>query len=133
MVTIGTLSEQANLIPTEAHESGTILQSGVTAHRLSMAEIVRVFSEEKEARGWGAKRPFYVTTEQYRAYELIEAKLDAAESQSQPANVTRTAEGRARASYTRYEKITSAYEKITSALACRSYRDDLATEKPRAD
>jgi hypothetical protein len=59
-------------------ESGAILQSGVTAHPLAMAEIVRVFNEEKEARGWGAKKPFYVTTEQHRAYELIEAKLDAA-------------------------------------------------------
>jgi hypothetical protein len=104
-------------------ESGAILQSGVTAHPLAMAEIVRVFNEEKEARGWGAKRRFYVTTEQHRAYELIEAKLDAAESQS--ANVTRAAEGRARASYMRYEK-------ITSTLACRSYRDDLATGTPKA-
>ena len=101
-----------------SHESGVFLQSAGTVPRIAMAEIVRVFNEEKEALGWGAKRRFYMTTEQRRAYELIEAKLDAAESH--PANVARAAEGRARASYMRYEKI------------CRPYRDDLATGNPKA-
>ena len=93
METISTLNEQEVLISTGSDERGAIRHWGVTPRHLGMAEIVRFFNEEKEARGWGAKRAPDVTTEQHRAYELIEAKLDAAESRS--TNVTREAEARA--------------------------------------
>jgi hypothetical protein len=62
---------------------------------LGMAEIVRLFNEEKEARG--SMRISPVTSKRHRAYELIEAKLDAAESQY--TDRTGDAEARARAAY----------------------------------
>ena len=67
-----------------------------------MAEIVKLFNEEREARGWGEKKVSTTATDQQRAFEFIDAKLDAAEPQRKnvPSTyVPRDAEARAQASY----------------------------------
>ena len=81
MESIGTVDAQESLKPTESDEGGAVCQWDVTDAPLRMAQIVRFFDEEEEARGRGEKRISAATTEQHRAYEFIEARFDAAESQ----------------------------------------------------
>jgi hypothetical protein len=82
---------------TESDESGAVCEGSVTNFPIGMAEIVRVFDEEREARGWREKKISTAATDQQRALEFIDAKLDAAESRR--TDVAREAEARARASY----------------------------------
>jgi hypothetical protein len=97
METIGTLNAQGCLKSAEPNERKPVCQSGVMTPPLGMAEIVRFFNEEKEARGWEAKGTPVAATKEYRAYELVESKLDAAEWYYKSAS--REAEARARAAY----------------------------------
>jgi hypothetical protein len=98
MEIIGTLKAQESLKSTGSDETGAVCQRDVVDVPLGGAEIVRCLNEEKDARGWGTKRTSAVTTQQHRAYELIEAKLDAAEVIN-GADVNREAEATALAAY----------------------------------
>jgi hypothetical protein len=82
---------------TESDESEAVCEGSVTNFPIGMAEIVRFFNEEREARGWEEKKVCTTATDQQRAFEFIDAKLDAAEPQR--TDVPRDAEARARASY----------------------------------
>lgn len=65
--------------------------------KYSGSSAIRFVCEEKKARGLREKTMSVATKEQQRAYQLVEAKLDATEPQSRDA--TRDAEAKARASY----------------------------------
>jgi hypothetical protein len=97
MDSITAINVRKSLNLTESDESGAVCQGVVTNFPIGMAEIVRFFNKEREARGWGEKKVSTTATEQQRAFEFIDAKLDAAEPQR--ADVSRDAEARARASY----------------------------------
>jgi hypothetical protein len=97
MESIGAISARECLNPAETDGSGAISRRGGANSPIGMSEILRFVSEEKEARGCGEKRISTATTQQQRAYELIEAKLDAIGPQCRDA--TRDAEARATASY----------------------------------
>jgi hypothetical protein len=95
---MGTSKAQDSPKSIGSDESEAVCPSIAVESPLGGAEIIRCFNEEKAARGWGEKRSSAVTTEQHRAYELIEAKLDAAEVlHGRDAN--REAEATARAAY----------------------------------
>lgn len=74
-----TVTTQVSLKPQGLTKAEEGCQWVATDAALGMAEIVRLFNEEKETRG--SMRISPVTSKRHRAYELIEAKLDAAESQ----------------------------------------------------
>jgi hypothetical protein len=97
MDSISAISAQKSLNVTESDENGAVCQGVVTNFPIGMAEIVRFFNEEREARGWGEKNVSTMATGQQRAFEFIEARLDAAEPQR--TDVSRDAEARARTSY----------------------------------
>ena len=97
MDSTSTINVRKSLNLTESDESGAVCQRVVTNFPIGMAEIVRFFNEEREARGWGEKKVSNAATDQQRALEFIDAKLDAAESRR--TDVAREAEARARASY----------------------------------
>jgi len=102
MDSTSTINVRKSLNLTESDESGAVCQRVVTNFPIGMAEIVRFFNEEREARGWGEKKVSDAATDQQRAFEFINAKLDAAEpdaAETQRKDVSRDAEARARASY----------------------------------
>jgi hypothetical protein len=97
MDSISAISAQKSLNLTESDENGAVCQGLVTNFPIGMAEVVRFFNEERKSRGWGEKKVSTTTTERQRAFEFIEAKLDAAVPQC--TDVSRDREARARASY----------------------------------